>query len=71
MNEELKDKYLPEGILQERYDNFIPYYLKSGKQLIADLKEAFEPFENEMVVLEWPVCHKGAKTRRKIETRMN
>jgi bacillithiol biosynthesis cysteine-adding enzyme BshC len=48
----LKDKYLPEGILQERYDNFIPYYLKSGKQLISDLKEAFDPFEHEMIVLE-------------------
>lgn len=48
----LKDKFLPEGILQERHDNFAPYYLKSGKNFISDLKEAFEPFEYKMLILE-------------------
>ncbi len=48
----IKEKFLPEGILQERHDNFAPYYLKSGKNFIADLKEAFEPFEFEMLILE-------------------
>jgi bacillithiol biosynthesis cysteine-adding enzyme BshC len=48
----LKDKFLPEGVLQERHDNFIPYYLKSGKALIADLKQAFDPFELEVLILE-------------------
>ncbi|CAN5364690.1 bacillithiol biosynthesis cysteine-adding enzyme BshC [soil metagenome] len=48
----LKDKFLPEGILQERHDNFAPYYLKAGKNLIADLKGAFDPFEFKMIVLE-------------------
>jgi bacillithiol biosynthesis cysteine-adding enzyme BshC len=48
----LKDKYLPEGVLQERYDNFIPFYLKSGKDFIKDLKDAFVPFEFEMVIVE-------------------
>ncbi|MGZ4116753.1 MAG: bacillithiol biosynthesis cysteine-adding enzyme BshC [Bacteroidia bacterium] len=48
----IKEKYLPEGILQERYDNFIPFYLKSGKQFISGLKEAFDPFEFEMILLE-------------------
>lgn len=48
----LKDKFLPEGILHERYDNFAPYYLKSGKNFISDLKEAFEPFEYKMLILE-------------------
>ena len=48
----LKDKFLPEGILQERHDNFAPYYLKSGKNLIADLKDAFDPFEFKLLVLE-------------------
>jgi uncharacterized protein YllA (UPF0747 family) len=47
----LKDKFLPEGMLQERYDNFIPYYLKSGKQLIGNLKEQFDPFEFEFILL--------------------
>lgn len=48
----LKDKFLPEGILQERHDNFAPYYLKSGKNFISDLKEVFEPFEFKMLILE-------------------
>jgi bacillithiol biosynthesis cysteine-adding enzyme BshC len=47
----LKDKFFPEGALQERYENFAPYYLKSGKQLIADLKEQFNPLEFEMMIL--------------------
>ncbi len=48
----IKDKFFPAGNLQERYDNFMPYYLKSGKGLIADLKESFNPFEFEMLILE-------------------
>ena len=48
----IKEKLFPEGNLQERYDNFIPYYLKSGKGLIADLKEQFNPFQFEMLILE-------------------
>ena len=48
----LKEKFLPEGILQERYENFAPYYLRSGKNFIADLKETFNPFEFKMLVLK-------------------
>ena len=48
----LKDKFLPEGILQERYDNFAPYYLKAGKQFIPDLKAAFDPFDFKLMILE-------------------
>jgi bacillithiol biosynthesis cysteine-adding enzyme BshC len=48
----LKDKFFPEGNLQERYENFSPYYLKYGKQLISGLKEAFDPFTFEMLILE-------------------
>lgn len=47
----LKDKFFPEGTLQERYDNFAPYYLKAGSALIGDLKEAFDPFDFELLVL--------------------
>jgi uncharacterized protein YllA (UPF0747 family) len=48
----IKEKFLPEGILQERYDNIAPYYLKAGKELIPQLKEALEPFDFEVLVLE-------------------
>jgi uncharacterized protein YllA (UPF0747 family) len=48
----LKDKFFPEGILQERYENITPYYLKSGEKLIADLKEQFDPLSFEMLILE-------------------
>lgn len=48
----LKDKFFPEGILQERYDNISPYYLRSGKNLIADLKNELDPLKLEMLILE-------------------
>lgn len=48
----LKDKFLPEGVLQERHDNFAQYYLKYGENFIPDLKEAFDPFEFKMLILE-------------------
>ena len=48
----IRDKFLPNGVLQERYDNFIPYYLKFGKQLIPNLKELFDLLEFEMLELE-------------------
>ncbi len=47
----LKDKFFPEGLLQERYENMTPYYLKSGKQLIAHLKEQFDPLEFKLLIL--------------------
>jgi bacillithiol biosynthesis cysteine-adding enzyme BshC len=48
----LKSKFFPEGIVQERYDNFAPYYLKTGKQFIERLKEEFDPFDFRMLILE-------------------
>lgn len=47
----LKDKFFPEGKLQERYENMTPYYLKSGEQLIFDLKETFDPLEFKLSIL--------------------
>lgn len=46
-----KEKYFPEGSLQERYENMIPYYLKYGKSLIVHLKEQFDPLVFEMLIL--------------------
>ncbi len=48
----LKDKFLPEGVLQERYENFSPYYLKAGQSFIENLKEQFNPFDFEMLIIE-------------------
>ncbi len=47
----IKEKYFPEGVLQERYDNFIPYYLKSGINFIPDLKDTLVPFDFDMHIL--------------------
>lgn len=48
----LKDKVFPNGSLQERFDTLAPYYLKSGKPMISELIEAFDPLEFKMVILE-------------------
>ena len=48
----LKEKFLPEGILQERYENFSPYYLKAGQSFIENLKVQFDPFNFEMMIIE-------------------
>lgn len=47
----IKEKFFPGEGLQERYDNFIPYYLKQGDDLIRDLKQAFDPFTYELLIL--------------------
>lgn len=47
----LHDKLFPEGNLQERKDNFIPYYLKHGKQYIALLKKYLDPFDDRFIVI--------------------
>ena len=49
----LKEKILPGGVLQERYENMIPYYLQAGKQFIPDLKEQFDPFEFKLLILKF------------------
>lgn len=36
---------------QERELNFIPFYLRSGKAFIQDLKDNFEPFDNSLSIL--------------------
>ncbi len=36
----LREKILPGGILQERYENFIPFYLKFGEGFIAEIQNS-------------------------------
>jgi bacillithiol synthase len=46
----IKEKLFPEGTLQERYDNFISYYLKD-ENFIQNLKDNFEPFQKQFMLL--------------------
>ncbi len=41
----------PDRTPQERIKNFIPYYLKDGKQFIQTLKQNLEPFAEKLSVL--------------------
>jgi bacillithiol synthase len=46
----LKEKLFPGNGLQERYENFIPYYIKYGPQFIADLKSGLMPLDFNFTV---------------------
>ena len=47
----IKNQLFPNNILQERYDNFIPLYLKHGDNFIEILKENLNPLNPNFVVL--------------------
>ncbi len=47
-----KEKFFPNGGLQERTDNFMPYVLKYGDAFIEELKSQLQPFEEGFVILE-------------------
>ena len=49
----LKDQLFPKGNLQERYDNFIPFYLKNGDNFIEILKKSLNPLDANFVVLSY------------------
>lgn len=48
----IKEKLFPSNEMQERYENFIPYYLQYGKQFFDFLLENFEPFDKGVTILE-------------------
>ena len=48
----LKEKLFPSNGLQERKDNFIPFYLKHGKNYFEVLKSILNPLEKSFVVIE-------------------
>lgn len=50
--EQLKLQLFPEGNLQERVDNFMNWYAKSGSEIIKALIECLCPVEQEFVVLD-------------------
>ena len=47
----LKDKLFANNGLQERYDNFLPFYLKHGDDFIQTLKDNLEPLNKDFVVI--------------------
>ncbi|NNM94500.1 MAG: bacillithiol biosynthesis BshC, partial [Bacteroidia bacterium] len=47
----LKEKLIPSGELQERHDNFIPFYLAYGKSLFSMLADNLDPFDFRFAVL--------------------
>jgi len=47
----IKEKLFPEGSLQERHDNFIPFYLQYGNEFFDMLKKELDPFEYNMAVI--------------------
>lgn len=51
----IKEKFFPEDALQERYDNFIPYYLKYGEAFIENLKTSFDPLDYRLMILKTDV----------------
>ena len=48
----LAQKFFPNGGLQERSDNFLPYYLKHGTAFFDILKENLNPLEDGFVIIE-------------------
>jgi bacillithiol synthase len=48
----LAQKFFPNGGLQERTDNFLPYYLKHGETFFEVLNEHLNPLEEGFVVIE-------------------
>jgi bacillithiol biosynthesis cysteine-adding enzyme BshC len=47
----LREKILPGNVLQERYENFIPFYLKYGEDFLKMLEEEFTFPVNGVLVL--------------------
>ncbi len=47
----LKEKLFPEGKLQERHDNVIPYLLKYGPDFVKALLEQLPPFQQGFIIL--------------------
>jgi bacillithiol biosynthesis cysteine-adding enzyme BshC len=49
--ERIKNKLFPQGVLQERVENFAPYYLKCGNSLIDELVKNLDPLDFKFTVL--------------------
>ena len=47
----LAQKFFPNGGLQERFDNMLPYYLKYGEEFFTVLWDNLNPLEGGMIVI--------------------
>lgn len=47
----VKAKLFPDGTLQERRENFLPLYSQYGSSLLQNLKQEFNPFRKEFLVV--------------------
>lgn len=50
--ENFKNKLFPNGVLQERYENFLPYYFKHKEQFFEQLLQNFNILENKMHIVK-------------------
>lgn len=50
----LKNSLMPKGILQERIENFLPYYLQEGFSIFDTIKTTIAPFENQFLIIHPP-----------------
>jgi bacillithiol synthase len=48
----IKEKLFPNNIPQERFDNFIPYYLQYGDLFFDTLKENLNPFNEKFIIFK-------------------
>lgn len=48
---QLREQVFPQGTLQERKENFLPYYLKHGASFISLLHEHFDPLDASFLIL--------------------
>lgn len=49
--ENINEKLYPKNGLQERYDNFIDYYMRYGDSYFEVLQNSFEPLIQEMIII--------------------
>lgn len=48
----VKSKFYPEGVLQERYENFTPYFLNFGSQFIDLIKNKIGSFDQKLQFID-------------------
>ena len=50
--DKIGEKLFPQGKIQERYDSFIPYFLKYGKSWFYELLENLNPLNKSFLIIE-------------------